>query len=505
MHKTPIALVILDGLGYREETQFNAVFHAYTPTLDHWLATYPHTLLKASGKAVGLLENYMGNSEVGHLTIGSGRTIPQAISIIHETIDNKSFFSNKLLLNKLNNIKERCSTLHIMGLLSDAGVHAHEKHMYAFLDAASQSGIKQIMVHPFLDGRDTPPQSAALYLERLEKILATIGNGKIGSIHGRFYAMDRDNNWKRTEKSYRILTEKQDQQFDTWQEALEYYYKQGITDEFIPPTQLRTMHVIHDNDGIIFCNYRADRARQLTACFVDSTFNHFPVKKYDLSFFITATNYGTLPTDILFPQQPIRNTLKEILSRSGKSLYTIAESEKYAHVTYFFSGGREEPFPQEERILIQSIPAKNYINYPEMSAQKITDAVIQSLNTNPKDFYLINYANPDMVAHSGNFEATVKAIECVDQELKKLYEIIVKKMNGILYVTADHGNAEEMFDEKSGQPKTAHTNNPVYFIMIQQGLENKNISLPLKTIANIAPFILKQMHIEIPQEMEHPL
>jgi 2,3-bisphosphoglycerate-independent phosphoglycerate mutase len=499
----PVVLVILDGLGYSKETEYNAVYHSYTPQLDHLLAVYPHTFLQAAGKSVGLLEGEMGNSEVGHLTIGSGRTIRQSISIIHNAIENKTFFKHELLRNKLKALKRTGATVHIMGLLSDAGIHSHEKHIFAFLDAAYQTGITNLIVHAFLDGRDTPPKSAAIYLQRLENKLTTLGIGKIGSLHGRFYAMDRDNNWQRTEASYRVLTEKQTIQFDTWQNTLEHYYNLGITDEFIPPTQLKAPQIIHNGDGVIFSNFRADRARQLTRCFTDPNFHHFPIKHLALSFFTTPTNYGIPHTDILFLQQhKITNTLKEVLSHAGKSIFSIAETEKYAHITYFFSGGREKPFPQEEQVLIKSIPAKNYIAHPEMSAKKITAAVIQSLQINPKNFYLINYANPDMVGHSGNFEAIIKAIECVDREIKKLYDIIINTMNGTLIITADHGNAEDMFDQQTKQPKTAHTNNPVYFILIHRGLEHTTLHLPLKTIADIAPFILKSMGIPIPKEMK---
>jgi len=500
VQKKPTLLVILDGFGYRRETEGNAIFHAKTPHLDHWFATYPHTLLTASGSEIGLLPNMIGTSEVGHLIMGAGRIIPQPVTIIHDAIDDKTFFSHPILQEKLHSLPKK-NRLHLMGLLSDAGVHSHEKHLYAFLKAAAQVNIKNIIVHPFLDGRDTPPQSAKNYLTNLSKMLEK-NWGAIGSIAGRFYAMDRDNNWDRTEKCYRVLTQPQTIQFQDWQSALNHYYNQGITDEFIPPTQLCHDSIVQDGDGIIFFNFRPDRARQLTQAFLDPQFDHFSRKIIKLRFFITPTNYGaSLPTKILFDQKIPKNTLKEVISDADKTIFSIAETEKYAPVTYFFSGGREGAWPTEEQVLIPSIPAKNYIKHPEMSACKITDAILASLHDNPKDFYLINYANADMVGHSGDFLATVKAIECLDYELKRLYDVVIKQLDGTLYITADHGNAEEMFDVATGQPRTAHTSNPVPFLIIRQGLEHKEYHLPLKTIADIAPFILEHLHLKLPTEM----
>ncbi len=501
----PTVLIILDGFGYSNKTSFNAIYHAHTPNIDQWLTDYPNAILKASGMTVGLLDEYIGNSEVGHLTIGSGRVIPQMVSIMHKAIDDGSFFHNKVLIDNLKKLKKIDGSLHIMGLLSDAGVHSHEKHLHAFLQSARQAGINNIIVHPFLDGRDVAPQSAFTYLQRLDEALKGAKNSTIGSIHGRFYAMDRDKNWERTEQSYRILTEKQKKiTYKTWQAALDAYYKQGITDEFIPPTQLNSATVIQPNDGIIFFNFRPDRARQLTESFLESSFSAFSTNDISLTCFVTPIMYNEhLQTDALFHQSSVINTLKEILSKAGRTILSIAETEKYAHVTYFFGGGKEEPFAHEERILIPSIPAKNYIDCPQMSAHGITKAVLQSLKTDPKDFYLINYANADMVGHSGDFDATVEAIEYLDAELKKIYDIVVEQMEGTLYVTADHGNAEDMFDETTQQPKTAHTTNPVPFIMIKKGLEHSDLTLPIDELADIAPFILQQMELPILQEMKN--
>lgn len=479
---TPTILIILDGFGYRKEKKYNAIAQAHTPHIDHLLATYPHTLLKASGTAVGLQPNDIGNSEVGHLTIGAGTVVPQPATTIHAAIDDGSFFTNPTLVKKLIELKKTGGTLHVMGLLSDAGVHAHEKHLYSFLKAAQEHGIKNIVVHAFLDGRDTPPQSAQTYLEKLDDYIQHHPGITLGSVTGRFYAMDRDNNWERTDATLQTLTKPQTKEKKSWQHVLEQNYAQEIFDEFIPPTQLDYNSTINAADGIIFYNFRPDRARQLTQRLLD----------LPLTFFITPVSYNDgLKTDNLFDKPKVTNTLLDVLHKNNKSVFVIAETEKYAHVTYFFSGGREQPLPNETRVLIPSIPAKNYIDKPCMSAQEITEAVLESLCNNPKDFYLINYANADMVGHSGNLKATIKAIECLDEQLALIHQQVVEKMNGTLYITADHGNAELMFDEQSGQPQTAHTTSPVYFMMIQK--EQTVQQLELKQLADIAPFVLNNM------------
>lgn len=498
----PTMLVILDGFGYSAHKKCNAVYHAKMPYYKQLIEHYPHTLLQAAGTAVGLLDNYSGNSEVGHLTIGSGRKIEQPITLLNTIINDKTFFKNTVLTEKLKVISKKNSTLHLMGLLSDGGVHSHIKDLFAFLDAAQQHDIKHIVVHPFLDGRDVPPQSAAHYLELLTNKLSTIKQGIIGSIHGRFYAMDRDNNWERIQQTYQVLTQEQPLRFHQWQEVLDYYYAKNITDEFIPPTQLDHNAIIKHEDGIIFFNVRPDRARELTACFVDPHFNHFPIKKLKLSFFITPVLFSNeLKTDVLIHTPAIHNTLKEVLEHAGKTIFSIAETEKYAHVTYFFTGGKELQLPHEKTILIPSLHPKNYVNQPQMSAPAITQAVLEDLKKDPKDFYLINYANADMVGHSGNLKATIAAVECLDEQIQKLYEQVVLKMKGTLYITADHGNAEEKCDA-AGQPKTSHTTNPVPFLMISPETKDKNIELPLKELADLAPFILKNMGLQIPDEMQ---
>ena len=506
--KKPVLLVVLDGFGCRSETFYNAVYHANKPNLDKWRKIYPNTTLCASGECVGLLPGYIGNSEVGHLTIGSGRVVTQPAVIIYEAITNKTFFDNETLKKSLEKVKNGSGRLHIMGMLSDAGVHSHIEHLYAFLKAAKEHQIKEVYIHGFLDGRDVPPRTAAKYLEELSRFAKKEGIGLLASLHGRFYAMDRDKNWDRIKESCDVLVgksrgkdgfscEKCKIGCQCWKEILEKSYENGTTDEFLVPINIVPEGVIKSGDGVVFFNFRADRARQLTQCFIDENFDYFETKDLSLSCFVTPIKYAdNLETDVMYLQNIIKNTLKEILNNAGKTIFSIAETEKFAHVTYFFNGRKEEKLEYETRALIPSIKVKDYSQIPQMSAAKITAAVIDSLINDPKDFYLINYANCDMVGHSGNFEATIKAVECVDTELKKLYDVAVEKMGGVMYVTADHGNAEQMFDEDTGQPNTAHTTNPVPFIVIQKGLENSNIKLELKQLADIAPFILKNMGIK---------
>jgi len=475
------------------------------PYFNQWWREYPHSIIQAAGKAVGLPDGFDGNSEVGHLTLGAGRIIQQPMTLWLESIEDGSFPHNAVLVEGLRQLQSVGGALHIMGLLSDAGVHAHEKEMYAVITAAVHAGIKKIVIHPFLDGRDVAPQSAHLYLSRLMDYIKPYNNGRVilGSVHGRFYAMDRDNNWERIEKSYRVLTEKQDGPYVLWEKVLERNYAHNISDEFIPPTQLSAEGIMHNGDGILFCNVRPDRARELTSVFVQQNFALFVVKPLNLTFFMTPVVYDVhLPTMILFPRLPVSNTLKDVLTNNGKTIFAIAETEKYAHVTYFFRGENEEPVATETQLMIHSIPVQNYIDHPEMSAGEITDAVVAALHSNKYDFYVINYANADMVGHSGDFDATVKAVECLDTQLQKLYDVIVQQMDGTLYVTADHGKAEQMYDDNLEQPRTAHTSNPVPFIMMKKELQGSDCTLPVTQLSQIAPFILKNMDLPVPDEMK---
>lgn len=501
--KTPVLLIILDGFGYQKNHIYNAIAHAKKPNLDYFLNHYPHTLLKASGQAVGLLEGTMGNSQVGHLTIGTGRIIPQPVTILHQMLQDGTFYSNPVLISQLKRIKDSHKTLHILGLLSDAGVHSHIEDILGFIKAAVQQGITNIVVHPFLDGRDTPPKSASKYLQELESTLNTLGHGIIGSIHGRFYAMDRDHNWERTRASYDILTRPTIPRFKNWQQILDHAYNNGITDEFITPTLLSSKGVIQDGDSIINTNFRPDRSRQLTECFISPTFTQFATQPISITSFISPVDYGEgLHTHTIITYPQLQHTLKEELITHGKSFFAIAESEKYAPVTYFFNGGKESQEKLETRVLVPSIPKHDYVHLPQMSAHEITIAIQNSLKSNPKDFYLVNYANADMVAHSGNFDATVKAIECLDKQLGILYKTVILNMHGTLYITADHGNAEDMYDLVSQQAHTSHTTNEVPFIMITQEIKDKKIELPLSTLSDIAPFILKNLGLPVPVEMK---
>lgn len=496
-HPKPIVLVILDGFGHSNDTTFNAIAQANTPHLDSWFAQYPHTYLKASGKSVGLLEGVIGNSEVGHQTIGAGRIIAQPVSIIHEQIKLNKICDNKNIHENLKLLARNKGDLHIIGLLSDAGVHSHQELLHSLITCAQKQKIAHIFLHLFLDGRDVPPKSASIYLEQLENKIEKMHNIDIASLHGRFYAMDRDGNMDRTQKSFDCLTQPDKARFDSWQNALDYWYNQDITDEFIVPTLLKEEAHIKAGDGIIFFNFRPDRARQLTQMLLDHK------KKIGTAFFITPFSYDKqLLTTSLFKKEPVANILTDILHKHNKTTFAIAETEKYAHITYFFNSGREKPFANETWKLIPSIKIRSYAEEPDMSATKITQEVIHSLKDNPQDFYLINYANADMVGHTGDMRAAIKAVECLDEQLSHLYEQVVKKMDGTLIITADHGNAEHMFNLTLNQPHTAHTSNLVPFVVINNNLFNQRKELNMRSLADVAPYILNIMQLPIPKEMK---
>jgi 2,3-bisphosphoglycerate-independent phosphoglycerate mutase len=495
--RKPVVLVILDGFGYSKQTSYNAVTAAHMHNFNNWLAEYPHALLKAAGTAVGLAPDTPGNSLVGHLALGAGRVVQQPATVLNDEIASGEFFKNPLLIKRFQELKNSGGTLQLMGLLSDGQSHSDDTHLYALLRMAHQQGLTKIVVHAFLDGRDVPPKSAAVYLARLDDVFKEIGCGVLGSIHGRFYPMERSDSPEYINKSYDILTKSHQAQFSSWREALDYYYARHIYDEMIPPTTLVADSYIHDGDGLIFFNIRADRARNLTRLFTQA-------QHPKLLWFITGVRYvPNFSGDVLCDLPVVDHTLLDVLEEAQKKFFVIAEHEKYAHVTYFFNGGREIVHPHESRVIIPSLPADKFAQHPEMSAPEITKAVLSSLTQHARDFYLINYANPDMVGHTGNFEATVKAVQCIDRQLKKLYEQVVEKMAGTLYIVADHGKAEEMRDPVTHQPKTAHTANPVYFLMLQKNLKNGSRELPLHQLADVAPFILKQMQLPVPVEMKH--
>lgn len=500
----PTALIILDGFGLSNNKNNNAIAQAHTPHLKKWFKQCSSALLQASGSYVGLPAGCLGNSQVGHLTIGSGRIIKQPITYINESIDNKTFYGHTVLKKALAQIKAATGRLHIMGLCSDANVHSDIKQVYAYLQAAQSAGIQQVFLHLFLDGRDTPPRSASKYLTHLSAMLVQNAYGTIGSLHGRFYAMDRDRNFERTKKSYDVLIGSTQIIDRSWQQVLTDSYANSITDEFIEPVLLHQDAAILPGDGVLFFNVRPDRARQLTRSLIDPSFTDFVTQPLSLSCFVTPVDYGlSVATQVLFRGNPVLNTLKDVLCVAHKSMFVIAETEKYAHVTYFFNGMREQSVVGETRVLIPSLKLKTYAEQPCMSAPDITQAVIATLQK-PYDFYLINYANADMVGHSGDLIATIKAIECLDVLLGLLYDALVTQHNGTLYITADHGKAEEMFDAEAQQPKTSHTINPVPFLVVTKDPvpDGCDKQLPLHQLADIAPYILKCMGLPVPIEMQ---
>lgn len=475
----PTMLIILDGLGVSCEKKYNAFHQAKTPHLDNWKIQHSYTTLQAAGTFVGLQEGFQGNSEVGHFTIGAGRIIQQTSTHLNANLHLDKLSTNITLTNLLKRFNAR-NKVHIMGMTSDGNVHSNLDHARAFISTLAQHKISNVLVHVFLDGRDTPPQSAQQYLKSIQSDLDTYSYGKIASIHGRYYAMDRNNNWDRTQQSFDILT-KQQESLTPYQDHINQSYAKNISDEFIIPAACIQDHTIQPGDAVIFFNFRPDRAIQLTK----------KILELDTAFFITPIIYHkTLPTTPLFSAVQKDETLLETLSSNNKTIFTIAETEKYAHVTYFFNGHRDITIPTEQRVLIPSSRTKQPAEEPRMQAETITQEIIKSLESDQKDFYLANYANADMVGHSGNLKATVEAIECLDEQLNKLYQEVVVKRNGTIYITADHGNAEVMFNEDINQPCTSHTNNPVPFYILSQ--KNKQ-DLELEGLADIAPLILKNI------------
>ncbi len=495
--KAPIVLIIMDGWGLRKEKEGNALALADTPNFNSLWKNYPHCQLEASGKAVGLLEGMFGNSETGHLNIGAGRIVKEDVIRISDAIADGKFFQNKALLKAIAHVHKNKSNLHIMGLLSDAGVHAYDVHLYALLKLCSDHGIKPIL-HIFTDGRDTPIKSALHYLAKLKEQIAKFP-AAIATISGRFYAMDRDKRWDRTEKAYLAIAEGKGRKAKTPEEAVKKAYQSNETDEFITPTVIANYKGVKDNDAIIFFNFRYDRARQLTQAFVEKYFDGFDRIKQKKILFVAMTEYyPNMPALIAFRKLRLRNILGEVVSKNNLLQLRVAETEKYAHVTFFFNGQRERPFKGEDRILIPSPKVRTYDLKPEMSAFAIKDAVIKALDKDKYDFILVNFANCDMVGHTANLEAAIVAAETVDKCVGEVVEK-VKLKKGIALVTADHGNAELMLDPKTKQPISTHTTNPVPFILVSD--EHKNIKLKNGILADIAPTILELMQIEKPKEM----
>ncbi len=498
--RLPLVLMILDGWGYREETSHNAIAAAHTPQWDSWWQTRPHILLEASGTPVGLPCGQMGNSEVGHMHIGAGRVIQQELTHINAAIENGEFAKNSVLVETIEELKRDGHALHIMGLLSLGGVHSHENHLFALLALCAKHQFSNVYLHLFLDGRDTSPKSALLSLATLQKHLTAHPVATICSISGRYFAMDRDKRWQRIEPVYRLLTEAySEHHFNTAEEAVETFYQQDITDEFIPPTRIGKEAAIKDGDSVVFFNFRADRARQLTQSLIADNFDGFKRhKKPKIKHFISMTHYADyLPTRCAFPPLALHNTLGEVISKHGMKQLRIGETEKYAHVTFFLNGGSERVFPHEKRILIPSPAVATYDLQPEMSAQQLTQALVDAIQSGDYDVIICNYANADMVGHTGNFAAAVRAIECLDKAMHDTWRAL-EKVGGQLLITADHGNAESMFDDDTHQAHTAHTNQPVPFLYIG---ENWHFNQITGSLIDIAPTLLTLLGINPPKEM----
>lgn len=498
----PVALIILDGFGCRKETFGNAVAQAKKPNFDKYWNTYPHELLTASGEAVGLPEGQMGNSEVGHLNIGAGRIVYQNLTRINKSIRDGDFFQNPAFLEAVAKAKANNSALHLMGLLSDGGVHSHYEHLFALLELAKQHDLKQVNVHGFLDGRDVGPQSALQYIEKTEEKMAEIGIGKFASISGRYYAMDRDKRWDRAESAYRVLVDGIGMHAATASEGVIASYDQGVLDEFVVPFYIeengQPVATINSEDSLIFFNFRPDRAIQLTSALLTSDFDSFPLSENHPNHltFVSFTIYSdVLPTRIAFETLNLENTVGEVISAHGLTQLRIAETEKYPHVTFFMSGGRESVFPGEERILVDSPRVATYDLQPEMSAYEVTDKLIEKINAEAHDAIILNFANPDMVGHSGMLEPTIRAIETVDECLGRIVDALHAK-GGTAIITADHGNSDEVLTTE-GLPMTAHTTNQVPVIVTKSGVELR----PGGILADLAPTLLKLLNIEQPVQM----
>ena len=498
MNKQPVLLMILDGWGIAPASSSNAATLAKTPHLDSYFAKYPHTTLEASGTAVGLPAGQIGNSEVGHLNIGSGRIIYQNLTRISKAIDDGDFFTNPALCKVMNATKKAGKALHLLGLLSDGGVHSHISHLVALVRMAKQKGLERVYVHAFLDGRDVAPKSALIYIEELEKALAEIGVGKIATVSGRYYAMDRDKRWERVERAYRALVLGEGGKASSGACGVEASYAAGITDEFVEPFTIEGVDgKIRSGDGVIFFNFRPDRARELTRALNDAEFTAFirPASALPVNYVCMTQYDATIDAPVAFPPESYADTLGQLLAAKGLHQLRIAETEKYAHVTFFFNGGVEKPNLNEERILIPSPKVATYDLQPEMSAEAVTKALLAELDKDRFDVVVLNFANPDMVGHTGVLSAAIAAMEKVDECAGRIVEKVLS-LGGSVCITADHGNLEKMAEE-DGQPNTAHTTNLVPFILIN----DKHCRLHSGILADIAPTLLELLHMEKPALM----
>ncbi len=497
--KKTLALIIMDGWGYREDTDNNAIAHANTPVLDELWQTCPSTLISGSGLDVGLPDGQMGNSEVGHVNLGAGRVVYQDFTRIAKSISDGEFFHNPALVEAVDKAVAADKAVHVMGLLSPGGVHSHEEHLFAMLKLAAQRGAKKVYLHAFLDGRDTPPKSAESSLLAADKVFAEIGVGKTATLVGRYYAMDRDNRWDRVQAAFDLIVSGKGQYTaDSAVAGLEASYERGDKDEFVKPTVVGDAVSIQDGDAIIFMNFRADRARQLTRAFVEPEFNGFSRENLPkLSSFVCLTQYAAdIPAPSAFPPEDLKNVMGDWLAQHGKTQLRISETEKYAHVTFFFSGGREALFDGEERELIPSPQVATYDMQPEMNSELLTDKLVAAIESGKFDVIICNYPNGDMVGHTGNFDAAVKACEAVDHSIGRVVAAL-RKTGGECLITADHGNAEQMVDTSTGQAHTAHTSELVPFIYVGRDAETRKGGV----LSDVAPTMLHLMGMEQPVEM----
>jgi 2,3-bisphosphoglycerate-independent phosphoglycerate mutase len=500
----PVVLLVLDGWGYREDPTYNAIAHANTPVWDRLWDEYPHTLIYASEKAVGLPADQMGNSEVGHLNLGAGRIVHQETSRIINAIENGEFFKNKVLCENLKTTAKAGKAVHIIGLLSDGGVHSHNEHIESMVKMAAAKGAEKLYVHIFTDGRDTAPKSAHQYINSLEASLEKIGKGRIASVIGRFFAMDRDNRWERVEEAYKLIANGESQfQSDSAVNAIDAAYERGEKDEFIKSTAIvpqgQDKVVMEEGDMAIFMNFRSDRARQITRAFIEDDFNEFERgPRVPLHNFVTLTRYSAdFDCPVAFSPEPLHNVFGEYISNIGLKQLRIAETEKYAHVTFFLNGGREEPFDGEDRILVPSPKVDTYDQQPEMNAPEVTEKLVAAINSAKYDVIICNFANPDMVGHTGNFDATVKAIEALDSCVGNVVAA-AQAVGGEVLITADHGNAELMQNDTTGQAHTAHTTNCVPFLYVGR----KNATMMAEgALSDVTPTMLYLMDQDKPAEM----
>ena len=504
MSKKPTVLMILDGYGLNEKQEANAVYEAKTPVMDKLMAECPFVKGYASGLSVGLPDGQMGNSEVGHLNMGAGRIVYQELTRITKEIEDGDFFKNEALLTAMKNAKENNTAIHFMGLLSDGGVHSHNTHLYGLLEMAKREGLEKVYVHCFLDGRDTPPASGKSYIEELEAKMKEIGVGEIGVISGRYYAMDRDNRWDRVELAYNALTKGEGVKGTDAAAAVQASYDDGKTDEFVLPTVMekegRPVAVVSDKDSVVFFNFRPDRAREITRAFCDDAFQGFEREKRLDTTFVCFTDYDdTIGNKLVaFHKVQLHNTFGEWLAANNMTQARIAETEKYAHVTFFFNGGVEEPNKGEDRILVKSPKVATYDLQPEMSAPAVCDKLVEAIKSDKYDVIIINFANPDMVGHTGVENAAIKAVEAVDECVGRAVEAI-KEVNGQMFICADHGNAEQLLDYSTGEPFTAHTTNPVPFILVNA--DPKYTLRENGCLADIIPTLIELMGKEKPEEM----